>query len=279
MTDSGPKYFDVHSHVQFEAFNSDREAVLERLRESKTWIINVGTQRETSRLAKELAETVPEGIYATVGLHPTHTGPSYHDGKEFGKKGDQFTRRGEVFDANVYKDLAQSNKVLAIGECGLDYFRLPPESKEIQKKVFIEQIHVANQLGKPLMLHIRDAYDDAYEIIKSEAKVLGNVHFFVGSWEVAKKFLNLGFTLSFTGVITFAREYDVVVKNSPLSQILSETDAPYVAPIPYRGRRNEPVYVSEVVKKIALIRGEEEEKVAGALVDNTARLFGINLTD
>lgn len=274
-----PKYFDVHTHVQFEAFNSDREAVLERLRESKTWIINVGTQRETSRLAKELAETAPEGIYATVGLHPTHTSPSYHDGKEFGKEGEQFTKKGEIFDANVYKDLAQSNKVVAIGECGLDYFRLPPESKEIQKKVFIEQIHVANQLSKPLMLHIRDAYDDAYEILKSEAKVLGNVHFFVGSWEVAKKFLDLGFTLSFTGVITFAREYDVVVKNSPLSQILSETDAPYVAPIPYRGRRNEPVYVSEVVKKIALIRGEEKEKVAEALVDNTARLFGINLTD
>lgn len=274
-----PTYFDVHTHIQFEAFNLDREAVLERLRENKTWIINVGTQKETSRLAKELAESVPWGVYATVGLHPTHTGPSYHDTKEFGKEGEDFVKRGEVFNPDVYKDLAESSKVVAIGECGLDYFRLPPESKEIQKKVFIEQIHLANELGKPLMLHIRDAYLDAYEIIKSEAKVPGNVHFFVGSWEVAKKFLDLGFTLSFTGVITFAREYDVVVKNSPLSQILSETDAPYVAPVPYRGRRNEPVYVSEVVKKIAEIKGEGLEKVAEALVANTARLFGINLTD
>lgn len=274
-----PTYFDVHTHIQFDAFSLDREAVLERLRENKTWIVNVGTQKETSRLAKELAETVSEGIYATVGLHPTHTGPSYHDGKEFGKEGEEFTKKGETFNADVYKNLAQSKKVVAIGECGLDYFRLPPESKERQKKAFIQQIHLANELGKPLMLHIRDAYDDAYEIIKSEAKVLGNVHFFVGSWDVAKKFLDLGFTLSFTGVITFAREYDSVVKNSPLSQILSETDAPYVAPIPYRGRRNEPVYVSEVVKKIAEIRGEETEKVAQTLILNATKLFGINLID
>jgi TatD DNase family protein len=274
-----PKYFDVHTHVQFEAFNEDRQAVLERLKESETWIINVGTQKETSRLATELAETVPEGIYATVGLHPTHTGPSYHDTKELGKDGEEFTRKGEVFEADVYKSLAQSNKVVAIGESGLDYFRLPPESKEKQKEAFIQQIHLANEVGKPLMLHIRDAYDDAYEIIKSEARVVGNVHFFVGSWEVAKKFLDLGFTLSFTGVITFAREYDYVVKNSPLSQILSETDAPYVAPIPYRGRRNEPLYVSEVVKKIAEIRKEDLGRVTEALVANTAKLFGINLGD
>lgn len=275
MSSSKPKYFDVHSHVQFEAFNEDRPAVLERLKESQTWVINVGTQYETSKKALELAESAKEGIYATVGLHPTHTGPSYHDTNELGEGGADFTKKGEVFDAELYRHLAESNKVVAIGECGLDYFRLPPESKERQKNVFIEQIHLANEIDKPLMLHIREAYSDAYEILRSEAKVPVNVHFFSGDWNTAKKFLDLGCTLSFTGVVTFARNYDEVIRNMPLDRILSETDAPYVAPVPYRGKRNESSYVSLVVKKIAEIRSMEERIMAEILVKNALRFFKV----
>jgi TatD DNase family protein len=280
-----PKYFDVHTHVQFEAFNEDRQAVLERLKESETWIINVGTQKETSRLATELAETVPEGIYATVGLHPTHTGPSYHDTKELGKDGEEFTRKGEVFEADVYKSLAQSNKVVAIGESGLDYFRLPPESKEKQKEAFIQQIHLANEVGKPLMLHIRpqqgtmDAYEDALVILgewkKQWPAMRGTTHFFAGTKEIARQFLDLGFHISFSGIVTIFPEYEEVVRYVPLDRILPETDAPFAAPVPYRGTRNESAYVVEVVKKIAELKNLSVEETEAQLLSNVKELFGI----
>jgi TatD DNase family protein len=270
---SRPSYFDVHTHIQFPAFSEDREAVLLRLKESNTWIVNVGTQYNTSKEAVTLAESVSEGLYATVGLHPTHTGPSFHDTQEL--VSGEFTLRGETLNISQYEELARHEKVVAIGECGLDYFRLPPESKETQKRAFIEQIHLANTLGKPLMLHIREAYQDAYEILKSEAKVPANVHFFAGDWETAKKFLDIGCTLSFTGVVTFAKNYDEVIQKIPHDRLLTETDAPYVAPVPYRGRRNEPVYVAEVVKKVAILWNMEEGEAARLLVGNALRFFGL----
>ena len=125
------------------------------------------------------------------------------------------------------------------------------------------------------MLHIRQAYDDALEVIKSHAKVRGDTHFFAGSWDTAKKFLDLGFTLSFTGVITFTHDYDEVIKNTPLDMLLSETDAPYVTPVPHRGKRNEPAYVIEVVRKIAEIRGQDVEMVRAQLIENAVRVFSV----
>ncbi|KKP72912.1 MAG: Hydrolase, TatD family [Candidatus Nomurabacteria bacterium GW2011_GWB1_35_20] len=174
-------------------------------------------------------------------------------------------------------------KVLAIGECGLDYFHMEAGSIEKQKKAFIEQIELANEINKPLMLHIRnnpkdkkiDAYVDVLEILKKYSKVKGNVHFFAGSIENAKDFLNYGFTLSFTGVITFTHDYDEIIKNTPLDMIMSETDSPYVAPVPYRGKRNEPSYVKEVVKKIALIKNLPEEEITKAIIANAKRVFRI----
>jgi TatD DNase family protein len=123
------------------------------------------------------------------------------------------------------------------------------------------------------MLHIRDAYEDSLSVLKQYPKARGNVHFFAGDYETAKKFIDIGFTLSFTGVITFTNSYDEVIKNIPLNMIMSETDSPFVAPIPYRGKRNEPIYVKEVVKKIAEIRGEDIEKVKTAIIANTKRVF------
>ena len=133
------------------------------------------------------------------------------------------------------------------------------------------------------MLHIRnnpkdkthDAYMDSLELLKKYAKVRGDVHFFAGDWDIAKMFLDFGFTLSFTGVITFTHDYDEVIKNTPLDMIMSETDAPYVAPVPYRGKRNEPLYVREVVKKIAEIKNLTEEEVAKAIIENARRVFSI----
>ena len=167
----------------------------------------------------------------------------------------------------------QNPKVVGIGECGLDYYRLDSDSIEKQKEAFIAQIELANEFNKPLMLHIRQAYQDALAILKEHTKVKGNIHFFAGSLEEAKAFIELGFTLSFTGVITFTHDYDEVIKNIPLEMIMSETDAPYVAPVPYRGKRNEPVYVSEVVKRIAEIKNLPESEVAEAIISNARRVY------
>ncbi len=297
-----PKYIDIHSHVNFKAFDEDRDEVIRRALENNTWVINIGTQMDTSKKAVEMANQYEEGIYAIIGLHPIHTGTSYHDKKELGpafaKASDGqggregFTSRGEIFDKESYrkllKDKKTNKKIVAIGECGLDYYRCAPESILKQKEAFIEQIELANEFNKPLMIHIRNnpedkthnAYSNALDILKKYSKVhpasggaRGNVHFFAGTWEEAKTFLDFGFTLSFTGVITFTRDYDEVIKNTPLDMIMSETDSPYVTPVPYRGKRNEPFYVKEVVKKISEIKNLSESEVAQAIVANARRVF------
>ncbi len=278
-----PKYIDIHTHVNFKAFDQDREVVISRALENDTWVINVGTQADTSRSAVELANKYPEGVYAIIGLHPIHTGASYHDEKELGEGGAEFTSRGEIFNKDVYRELLKDPKVVGIGECGLDYYRCTEETIEAQKKAFIEQIELANEFNKPLMLHIRNnpedkirnAYTDSLELLKTHAKVKGDVHFFAGSLEDARGFLDFGFTLSFTGVITFTHDYDEVIRNTPLNMIMTETDSPYVAPVPYRGKRNEPYYVREVVKKIAEIKNLSETEVAEAIITNAKRVFGI----
>lgn len=270
-----PKYIDIHSHVNFNAFDADREEVIKRALDDDTWVINVGTQTDTSRSAIELAHKYNEGVYAVVGLHPIHTEASYHDKQELGDEGKEFTSRGEIFDKNIYREFLKDSKVVAVGECGLDYYRMDGDSIEKQKKAFVEQIELANEFKKPLMLHIRDAYADALVLLKEFAKVKGVVHFFVGNEEEAKSFLDFGFMLSFTGVITFTHDYDEVVKNTPLDMILTDTDSPYVAPVPHRGKRNEPLYVQEIVKRIAEIKNLTEGEVAKAIVENAKRVFGI----
>lgn len=280
-----PKFIDIHSHLHFAAFDADREEALVRAKEGHTWVINVGTQRDTSANAVALAQN-REGVFATVGLHPIHTVRSFHDQKELGGKGGGFTSRGEEFDTDFYRLLAQDKKVVAIGECGLDYYRLEENTIDVQKKAFQAQINLANEIGKPLMLHIRnplrrepdapDAYRDAFGMLEHSAKVKGNVHFFAGTWEQAQWFLNFGFTLSFTGVITFTHDYDDVVRRMPPSMILSETDSPYITPVPHRGTRNESIFVKEVVQRIAEILGNSLEIVAPMLVANAIRVFSLS---
>jgi TatD DNase family protein len=193
--------------------------------------------------------------------------------------------------------MAEYPRVVAIGECGLDYYwpadggwvNGEMEEKKRQAELFKRQIAIAVAVDKPLMIHGRptkgsmDAYEDILVILK-EAKrthgnrVRGNIHFFVGTLPIAEQFFALDFTISFTGVITFARDYDEVIRSAPIDRIMSETDSPYVAPVPYRGKRNEPMYVQEVVKKIAEIRGEDFEIVRKALVANALRTFKIIVT-
>lgn len=284
------KYIDTHAHVNINAFAEDRQEVVDRARGEGVAHINVGTQYDTSAHAVELAEQFDDGVYAIVGLHPIHTSASYHDEQELGPESKGFSSRGEVFDADAYRKLAASEKVVGIGECGFDYYRLEEDTKEKQEAAFIAQIELANELELPLMIHTRDAkgneasaasvnnvYDDTYAVLKQYAKVPGNVHFYAGTYEQAKRFFDIGFSVSFTGVITFAKDYEEVVRNAPLDMIHAETDCPYVAPKPYRGQRNEPLYVKEVYKKIAEIRGEDEEEVRVQLMENARRLYRLSV--
>jgi TatD DNase family protein len=182
--------------------------------------------------------------------------------------------------------LANSEKVVAIGECGLDYFRIfsdDTKTKDIQKEVFNSQIDLAIEKNLPLILHIRpqkgtmDAYEDALEILekRQDYRIRGDVHFFVGSVDIASRFLKLGFYLSFTGVITFARDYDEVIKMMPIDRILTETDSPFVTPVPHRGKVCEPWMVEEVVKQIAKIKNLDEEHVRVQILENVKNLFFI----
>ena len=159
-----PKYIDIHAHVNFKAFDADRDEVIRRALDGGTWVINVGTQADTSKKALEIANQYKEGVYAIIGLHPIHTGASYHDEKELGVGGADFTSRGESFDKEIYRELLKNKKVIGIGECGLDYYRCTPESMAAQKENFISQIELANEFNKPLMLHIRDSVNEIHPL-------------------------------------------------------------------------------------------------------------------
>ena len=275
-----PKLIDVHTHTHFAAFAADKDAVIKRALDAGMWIINVGTQKDTSQDAIDTAHKY-EGVFATVGLHPIHSEKSYHDEQEIGSDeiGKGFMSRGEDFDRKYYRKLADDSKVVAIGECGLDYYRLTEETKQKQVEAFKNHIELSIEVNKPLMIHCRNAFSDLIAVIDEKRSLLNNqpgiCHFFTGSEEDAKKLMDLGFSFSFGGVITFAKEYEKLVKFLPLDRILLETDAPYVAPQAYRGKRNEPLYIEEVAKKIGRILKKDFEEIARVTTENAIRVFGL----
>lgn len=275
------KYFDIHSHVNFSAFDHDRDEVIKRAQAAGVGIINVGTQLHTSQKAIELAEKYTS-MYAIVGLHPIHTCEAHHDSDEIGPESSPFTSKSNDFDQEVFEEMCRHPKVVGIGECGLDYYRLDEESITRQKMIFVDHLDLAKKTKKPIMFHIRSnssrsAYKEAIDILKGYPEVKGNTHFFAGSIEEAKMFLDLGHTLSFTGAITYPKTeaYAEVIQYTPLDMIMSETDCPYVAPIPYRGKRCEPMYVTETIKRIAEIKRLPVEQVIIQLRANVTRVFGI----
>lgn len=288
-----PKLIDVHTHTQFAAYKEDKDAVIKRALDAGIWLINVGTQKDTSQDAIDTAHKY-EGVFATVGLHPIHTEASYHDSDELGggEAAKEFTSRGEIFDFENYKKMAEDSRVVAIGECGLDYYRLGNETKIKQAEVFQKQIELSRKAGKPLMIHCRDngklvegapsgrAFEDLIMILKDNKDNLlqtpGIIHFFSGTVEDARGLMDLGFSFSFGGALTFARAYEKLVKFIPLERIVLETDAPYVAPQEYRGKRNEPLYIEEVAKKIGRILDKDFEEIARVTTENAIRIFGLN---
>jgi TatD DNase family protein len=260
------RYFDVHAHLHDVAFDADREAVLASMKEADICAITVGTDAASSRAAVLLAQE-HEHIFASVGLHP-------HEAL------------AQAFDPAVFSELIAQPKVVALGECGLDYFFSDGTPKERQRAVFSAQVAFAQVHHKPLMLHGRpskgtmDAYEDMLSVLASvygreSGAPPGMVHFFVGTPEIAERFFKLGFRISFSGIITFTHEHDALLREVPLEKVLIETDSPYATPIPKRGKRNDPRYVPLTVAHFAQIRGEREEDVSRALLSNVRDLFGI----
>jgi len=276
-----PRFIDAHTHVQFAAYKNDYQLVIERALANNIWLVNIGTQKDTSASAVKIASGYKEGVYATIGLHPIHTEKSYHDSKELGevKTAKDFTSRGEEFEYDYYKKLGTDPKVVAIGECGLDYYRLGAETKKKQIGAFEIQIKLAAELNKPLMIHCRDAFPDLIKVLHAVRDTLGNppgiIHFFGGTKEDARVLLQLGFYFSFGGVTTFTEDYNEIIRYISLDRIMLETDAPYVAPVPFRGKRNEPLYVSHIAEAIAKILGVPVETVAKRTTENAKKILRI----
>jgi len=276
---------DTHSHLNFKAYDADREEVVKLTREAGVVCIDVGTKYETSQSAIELAEK-NEGIYAAIGMHPIHIKTDLmklHTDEEEGN----FSPFGEVYDADKYRQLVikdrspeGKNKIVAIGEVGLDYYYKPKgttkkeEFKENQRKVFIQQIELAEELGLPVIVHCRMAHEDALKIL-AQHKVAGTIHCFTGTWEEARKYLDLGFYIGINGII-FKFDIDEVIKNIPLDKIVVETDCPYLTPMPEgKDTRNEPIFVKHVIQKIADLKSLSFDEVARATTENAKKLFNI----
>ncbi|MDP3792147.1 MAG: TatD family hydrolase [bacterium] len=268
--------FDSHCHPQMAQYDKDRDEMIRRALDAKVSMICVGTDLETSKQGIELAQK-HNNMWASVGLHPNDN-------------------LNEKFNPSEYEELLKMPKVVAMGEIGLDYYRTTePKDQDFQKKRFEEQLNLAVRMNMPVILHSRDAgkgstgkvHENMIAILQNNLpSKLGVAHSFTGTINDAKKYLDLGFYVGFNGILTFARQYDEVVRYAPLEQILLETDAPYLTPEPYRTRppafaerfggrvRNEPAYVVEVAKKVAELKNIPIEKVIDQTTTNCTKLFG-----
>ena len=252
---------DSHAHIDDQKFNEDREAVLENARAAGIEIIiNPGADEASSYRAVEMSEKYPM-VYATVGIHP-------HDAKDY---------EPQKHDA-LLRDWAKKDKVVAIGEIGLDY-HYDYSPRDVQQDVFIRQLIIAKAVKLPIVIHNRESMEDMVRILKAyfAPEYGGIMHSYSGSVEMAKVFLDMGFYLSISGPLTFsnARKLPEVVAMMPLDRLLVETDSPYLTPTPHRGKRNEPAYVRLVAAEIARIRGISLEEIAEITTENAKRVFGI----
>ncbi len=250
---------DSHCHLDSDQFDADREAVITRALEagiSKLVAIGTGNGPPDLEAGIRLADKY-SAFYATVGVHP-------HDASK---------ATAEIFDR--LSDLTQHPKVIAIGEIGLDYhYDFSP--REVQRAVFIQQMDIASAAKKPIVIHTREAWDDTIATIREHWNPAagGIMHCFSGSPAQAKQALDLGFYLSFGGIVTFPKALDIQesARQAPSDRILVETDAPYLAPVPKRGKRNEPAFMLETVRKLAQLRGVTEQEIASSTTANFHRL-------
>lgn len=275
---------DTHAHVNFRAYKDDAKEVLQRSLDAGVWVVNVGSQIDTSRQAAELAGQFETGVYAVIGLHPEHTHSQYVDEEET-----HFKTREEDFNETVYTELVSHPKVMGIGECGLDYYRLPEDKashdqiKEKQIAVFKKQIRFAKTHNKALVVHSRpekgsdELYHDMLQVFEEE-KVNNTrlvVHSYTHEPKFLEKFLEYGAYLSFNGIITFDKTGNMkkLVEMCPLDRMLLETDCPYLTPVPNRGKRNEPLFVKFVAEKAAEIKNLPAKEIEDVTFNNAKNLF------
>ena len=253
---------DSHAHLDLPEFHNDQSEVIKRAKNSGIdYILTIGINLESCSKAIKLADSY-DFIYASIGIHP-------HDAKDVNEN-----------TYTVLKSLANNKKVLAVGEIGLDFHRnLSP--KDIQIKRFREQINLANELKLPVIIHNRDAHKETLEILREEgAKNLGGIiHCFSGDYSMANSCIDMGFYISIPGTVTFPKAVGLqeIVKKLPLSKILIETDCPFLTPVPYRGKRNEPSFIRYVAEKIASLKGISFEEVAETTSQNFRSLFASSL--
>lgn len=255
---------DSHCHIQSEEFDDDRPDVIRRTQERGMACIVVGNREEDSGRAVELAHA-NDNLYAAVGLHPMFL----HE---------------EEFEPEVYERFLSHEKVVAIGEIGLDYYHLWADSEEEEKivqqqqaELFVRQLEFAKEHGKPAIIHCRDAYEDLLAVLADWKDYPMVIHTFLGDVPTAEKFLALGCMLSLSGIITFAGEEELAatIRSVPLDRMMIETDSPLLTPVPYRGKRNEPLYVEEVAKKISELRSVPVEEIIETTGRNALQFFRI----
>lgn len=278
-----PKFIDSHCHLHSRAYEQERAVIGEDMEREGVWAVTVGTTIATSRQAIQYAEE-HAGVWATVGYHPEHFSSDFHDEDE----GDA----GAYSLEELERTARSSSRVVAIGETGLDFYRIDEgrdrqESQAAQEAGFREQLGLAHRLGLPIVIHCREALDRLAKIIQDERSrgisVRAVVHCYTGTWAEAEPLLDLGACLSFTGIITFPskksedpdRHVHRVIERMSLDRIMIETDAPWLAPVPHRGQRNRPSYVRLVAERVAALRGLELDEVAAQTTANARNFFGI----
>lgn len=254
------KIIDSHAHYDDESFNEDREEVLKQITENGViGIMNCACSYESLETTDKLTKE-HDYIYGALGIHPENA----------------YEMKEDTLD-EIKEYIKKNDKIVAIGEIGLDYYWEENPPKEIQKEVFARQMKLADELNLPVIIHDRDAHQDTLDIMKQFANVRGVVHCFSGSVEFARECLKLGYYIGFTGVVTFKKSKKAVevAKDIPIDRMLVETDAPYMSPEPNRGKRNQSNYIRFVISKIAEVREISEKELSEKLIDNTRRLFDI----
>ncbi|MBD3251957.1 YchF/TatD family DNA exonuclease [Candidatus Uhrbacteria bacterium] len=276
-----PNLIDTHSHLHFGAYDEDRDAVLLRMQEQGIQTIVVGTNGATSKAAVAFAER-SASVFASVGYHPSHM---IHAIEEDYEEADP-----NPYDPGLLRQLASANSVVAIGETGLDYSYLQDRDdiemrKVEQRRVFKEHLEIAHELHLPVIIHARDTYDEISSIISQQSQpVRGVMHCYNGTWAEAERLLAIGLMISFTGLVTFKPKKSIpetdqlqrVAERIPLDRFMIETDAPWLAPEPNRGKRNDPTMVKYIAEKIAELRGITLEEVAVASTQNAMRFFRLD---
>ncbi len=276
---------DTHAHLNFNAYQDDYDEVIRRSLDNNIWLVNVGSQFETSKRAVEIAEKYQKGVYATVGLHPIHLNSGEDDSLmkiKIDKEETEFNFKEKDFDYQKYKELAQSKKVKAIGETGFDFYYKPKTKKKLeqfknkQKEVFLKQLELAKELDLPVIFHCRFAHQDLINELRiKDCELKGVIHCFSGNWEEAKKYLEMGLYLGFNGLM-FKLILNEIIEKTPLDRILIETDCPYLTPPPMEGR-NEPLHLKYIAEKIAKIKNLSFEKIAETTTENAKKLFKLDV--